>query len=304
VSDATRSAPRLAVVEHADKVKPAVRAELRAALTDAGIDASWHRVPKARKARKAAQLALQDGADVLVVCGGDGTVRAASQAIVGTEAAMAVVPAGTANLFASGLGLPTAPRDVVELITSGARYAIDSAVCNDLTFNVMAGAGFDAAMIEAADAGKERLGFLSYVRAGVSSARHRTAFEVDVRVDDTPFFSGLATCVLVANLGRLKAGIHAFPDASATDGRLDIAVITAEGWRDWAALVVHLLRRRPHRSADAHITQGIDVDARFDAPHRFQLDGGGRGTASRLRFNVRPRALVLCARPRSAAADG
>jgi len=297
-----RPTPRLAVVEHAEKVKPAVRAELRTALTDAGIDAAWHRVAKARKATKAVERAREDGAEVVVVCGGDGTVRAASQALVGTDTAMAVVPAGTANLFATGLGLATAPRDVIDLVTSGARFAIDSGVCNDLTFNVMAGAGFDAAMIEAADAAKDRLGFLSYVRAGVSSARHRRAFEVEVRVDGTPFFEGPATCVLVANLGTLKGGVHAFPDASPTDGRLDVAVITAEGWRDWAALMVQTIRRRPHRSADAHITQGIEVDARLDAAHRFELDGGGKGSAKRLRFSVRPHALVLCARPRSSAA--
>lgn len=299
MSDATRPPPRIAVVEHATKVKAAVRTELRAALTAAGLDAAWHRIAKAKRATAAVRAAIDDGADVVVVCGGDGTVRAASQALVGTDTAMAVVPAGTANLFATGLGLPTSPTEVVDLVTSGARSTIDSAVCNDLTFNVMAGTGFDAAMIEAADASKDRLGVLAYVRAGVSNARSRTAFEVDVRVDGTKFFSGPATCILVGNLGRLKGGVHAFPDASPTDGRLDVAVVTAEGWRDWAALMVRTIRKRQHASPDAHLTQGTEIDARLDGKHRFELDGGGKGTAKRLQFAVRPMSLTLCARPRT-----
>ncbi len=292
----TRPTPRVAVVEHATKVKAAVRTELREALTAAGLDAAWHRVPKAKRATAAVRTAIEDGADVVVVCGGDGTVRAASQAIVGTDTAMAVIPAGTANLFATGLRLPASPTEVVDLVVSGARRTIDSAVCNDLTFNVMAGTGFDAAMIEAADQSKDRLGVLAYVRAGVSNARSRTAFDVDVRVDGTKFFSGPATCILVGNLGRLKGGVHAFPDASPTDGRLDVAVVTAEGWRDWAALMVRTIRKRQHTSPDAHLTQGTEIDARLDGKHRFELDGGSKGTAKRLCFAVRPMSLTLCAR--------
>ncbi len=299
MTDAVGTTRRLAVIEHATKVKASVRNDLRTALTDAGIDAAWHRIPKAKKATKATKAAIAEGAEVVVVCGGDGTVRAASQALVGSDAAMAVVPAGTANLFATGLGLPTAPADVVELITTGARMTIDTGTCNDLVFNVMAGAGFDAAMLEDADAGKERLGFASYVKAGVSNARNRRAFQVDVRVDGTQFFEGPATCVLVGNLGRLKGGVHAFPDASPTDGRLDVAVVTAEGWRAWAALMVRTVRRRQHTSPDAHLTQGTKIDARLDGPHRFELDGGGKGTAKRLQFEVHPLSLTICARPQS-----
>ena len=89
---ATRPPPRIAVVEHATKVKAAARTELRAALTAAGLDASWHRVAKAKRATAAVRSAIDDGADVVVVCGGDGTVRAAAQALVDTGVALAVVP--------------------------------------------------------------------------------------------------------------------------------------------------------------------------------------------------------------------
>ena len=62
---------------------------------------------------------------------------------MGTETALAVVPSGTANLFASGLELPTDIDEIVEMIARGDRRSIDTAVCNGMTFNVMAGSGFD-----------------------------------------------------------------------------------------------------------------------------------------------------------------
>ena len=292
-----RAPPKLTVVEHATKVSPEVRAGLRAAITAAGIDASWRKVAKARKATKAVETSLEDGAEVVVVCGGDGTVRAAAQALVDTGVAMAVVPAGTANLFATGLGLPTDPAEVIELVTSGQRRTLDTGVCNDLVFNVMAGAGFDVAMVEDADAAKERLGFLAYVRAGLTNALHRQPFDTRVRIDGTPFFEGPATCVLVGNLGTLKGGVKAFPDASPTDGQLDIAVVTAQGLREWAALMVRTARRRQRTSPDVHLSRGTKIDVRLDRAHRFELDGGGKGTAKRLRFKVRPSSLVVCAGP-------
>ena len=147
-------------------------------------------MPKASKAKDAVRKARKHGADVVVVCGGDGTVRAAAEALVGTGVALAVVPTGTANLFADGLSLPTAPTAVVSLVVDGQRRTIDSGVCNDMTFNVMAGTGLDAALIDGADAAKERLGMLSYVRAGLADARRREPFQAEVTIDNAPFYDG------------------------------------------------------------------------------------------------------------------
>ena len=286
---------QIAVIAHAEKLDPSARKELEDAFFLAGIEAAWTDVPKAKKARKATAQAVEAGADVVIACGGDGTVRAASEALVGTDTALAVLPAGTANLFANAFGLPTRPADLVALVTSGARRTIDSGVCNDRSFNVMAGAGFDARMIDEADEHKERFGMLAYVRAGLHHARGGDRFDARVTVDGVPFFAGPATCVLVANIGTLKAGVTAFPDASPTDGRLDVGVVTAAGLRQWAAVLAKTLRRRGDESPHTTVGQGTSIEVRLDAKHRFELDGGCKGTTKKLSFSVRPGALRLCA---------
>jgi diacylglycerol kinase (ATP) len=286
---------RIAVVAHQRKLQPADRRALEDALFMHGLDAAWTDVAKAKMAKKAAKAAVAEGAEVVIACGGDGTVRAASEALVGTDAALAVLPAGTANLFAGGFDLPSKPEDLVGLIVAGSTRTIDSGICNDRTFNVMAGAGFDARMIDDADDGKERFGMLAYVRAGLHHARCGDRFDAQVTVDGEPFFAGPAACVLVANIGTLKAGVAAFPAASPTDGRLDVGVVTAAGLRQWAAVLAKTVRRKGDESPHTTIRQGTAIEVRLDGKHRYELDGGCKGTTKKLSFSVRPGALRLCA---------
>ena len=285
----------LAVVVHERKLAGPVKKSLRRALVEAGLDdAPWTFVPKAAKTTAAARKALERGAETVLVCGGDGTVRAGAEALAGTDATLAVLPIGTANLFANALDLPEDPGDVVAAITGGRRRTIDTGVCNDMTFSVMAGTGFDAAMLDDADAGKDRLGMFSYVRAGLRNARDREPMTMKVDVDGERFFEGGATCVLVGNLGTLKGGLEAFPDASPTDGRLDLAVVTAAGIKEWAGVLWSAVRHQQHLSGHAHLTQAATICVKLDGKHRVELDGGTKGTSKRLDFSVRPRSLHIC----------
>jgi YegS/Rv2252/BmrU family lipid kinase len=288
--------PKVAVVTHEAKVRGKTRKALQEALVDAGLDdASWHTVSKARKAEKAAREAVEAGAEVVLVGGGDGTVRAGAAGVVGTDAALAVLPAGTANLFAGALDLPTSAPDVIATITSGTRRILDTGLCNGQTFTVMAGTGFDAAMVGDADATKDRLGFLSYVNAGVRNARTLQPVGTCVELDGEQFFAGGATCVLVGNLGTLKGGLVAFPDASPTDGLLDVAVVTASGLTEWAAVLWSAVRRSQHRSGHAHVGQAREITVHLDGKQRLQLDGGAKGTTKKLQVSVCPHSLRLCA---------
>ena len=138
---------------------------------------------------------------------------------------------------------------------------------------------------------------LAYVRAGLRHARGGDRFDAQVTVDGEPFFAGPAACVLVGNIGTLKAGVAAFPDASPTDGRLDVGVVTAAGLRQWAGV---LAKTRAPQAAD-------DVAARHRRPGHARSrcastastasssTAAARARRSSLSFSVRPGALRLCA---------
>ncbi len=286
----------VAVIANNQKLTKKDARALRRSLAAAGMgDVSWLEVNKGSDSKQAAAKAVKHGAQTIVVCGGDGSVRSAAEALVDTSACLAVVPSGTANLFATGLHLPTDIQDVVDLISSGDRRSIDSAVCNGRTFNVMAGSGFDVGMLAQAEDDKERLGTLAYVRAGVSQVRHRKLFAAKVTIDDEVFFDGEASCVLVGKVGSLKGGLETFPGATPTDGLLHVAVVTAAGMREWAGLMVSAVFRRQQSSNHAEIGSGTSISVSFDRKRRFELDGGVKGRSKKLEFEVNPRSLILCA---------
>ena len=294
----------VAVVTNTEKMPRKESRRLRRALADAGFSkVEYLEVSRGSDTKAAAAKAVRKhGADTVVVCGGDGSVRAAAEALVGTQSVLAVVPCGTANLFASGLDLPTDIDDIVQLVASGQRRTIDTVDCNGHTFCVMAGVGFDVSMLDGAEDGKERMGTLAYVTSGVRAARRRTLFETTVSLDGEALYEGRASCLLVGNGGRLKAGLEAFPGATPTDGMLHLAIVTAAGLREWGGLLASAIARKPEWSRNAHLAQGRKVVVEFDKKQRFELDGGVKTTTKRLEFRIRPRSLHVAAPLEAAAA--
>ena len=116
--------------------------ELRTTLERAGVtDPLWTEVPKSKYAPERVEKALADGAETIFVWGGDGMVQRAVDAMAGTDARLAILPAGTANLFASNLGIPDDIGEAVEVGLSGRERRLDLGKMNGEHFAVMAGRG-------------------------------------------------------------------------------------------------------------------------------------------------------------------
>jgi diacylglycerol kinase family enzyme len=133
------------------------------------------------------------------------------------------------------------------------------------------------------------------VGAAVRETRKRKMFDAEVTIDDEKFYDGPASCVLIGNTGSLKGGVEAFPDASPTDGRLHVAVVTATGMREWAHLMLTAVLRKQQLSGSAEIGEGTEIVVKFDGKRSFELDGGVKGKEKKLTFEIRPRSLVVCA---------
>ena len=175
-------------------------------IADEGFDEPiWHEVSKSRKARKRARRTVKDGADLVLVWGGDGMVQRCVDALAGSDAAVAVIPAGTANQLANNLGIPTDLSEAVRIAFHGSRRRLDLGKLNDEHFAVMAGAGFDAEMVSDADNGlKDRAGRLAYVLTGLRHVRDEPV-PTKIRVDGRKWFDGPTTCVLFGNVGTIPA---------------------------------------------------------------------------------------------------
>jgi len=285
----------VAVVAHREKSLGGGLGELRAALADAGHpDPVWYEVDKSRKAPKKARKAMRQGARLVFVWGGDGMVQRTLDALAGSGVAVAILPAGTANLLATNLGIPRDLAAAVRIGLHGARRTLDLGRVNGEHFAVMAGAGFDGAMMRDAGRGlKDRLGSLAYVWTAV---RHvgDSARRVRIRVDGDTWFTGDASCVLFGNVGTATGGLRLFDDARPDDGWLDVGVATAQGAVQWARTLGQVATGRSERSPFVRTTRARKVDVRFGSPTTYELDGGDRDPVSRLKVRLVPRAIEVC----------
>lgn len=285
----------VAVVAHRKKTLGGGLDELRATLVSAGVERLlWYEVPKSRKAPKKARKALGKGADLIFVWGGDGMVQRCADTLAGSDAAMAILPAGTANLFATNLGIPTDLAEAVRIGLHGRRRRLDLGRLNGEHFAVMAGAGFDGDLIREADRKlKGRLGRVAYVWTGLRHVRGDLV-RTRIRVDGADWFDGEASCVLFGNVGTITGGVPAFDDARPDNGALEVGVSTASGAVDWARTLGRMATGRSEDSPFVRITRGRKVTVRFGTAKTYELDGGARTRTKRLKVKVVPGALTVC----------
>jgi YegS/Rv2252/BmrU family lipid kinase len=285
----------VAVVAHRKKQLGGGLPELRRVLADAGIlDPLWFEVPKSKKAPAAVERALEAGADLVFVWGGDGMVQRSVDTLAGTGVPVAIIPAGTANLLASNLEIPQDIAAAVDIGLHGARRPLDLGRINGEHFAVMAGAGFDALMIRDADSGlKDKVGRVAYLTTGW---RHLGVEPVAMRIelDGERWFKGDATCVLLANVGTILGGVTAFEDAEPDDGWLEVGVVTASGALQWARVFARMSFGHAHKSPFVQTGRAKKVDIRLDRELPYELDGGDRPATKRLRAKVRNAAITVC----------
>jgi diacylglycerol kinase (ATP) len=286
---------KVAVVAHAGKTFGGGLLELRRELERQGVaDPIWHEVPKSRKAPAQVRRAVEEGAELLFVWGGDGMVQRSIDALDGAEVPVAIVPAGTANLFASNLEIPQDIEKAVAIGLSGPRRTLDVGRMNGERFAVMAGAGFDAQMIREADAGlKDRIGRVAYVWTGVNQLG-RKPFEASIKVDGSTWFEGKASSVLLGNVGELFAGVEAFDDARPDDGLLELGVVTADSVLDWARTIARTAVGASSASPFVQVTKARSAEIRFDRKVLYELDGGDRKKVKKLDVEVEPAAITVC----------
>ena len=283
------------VIAHSAKTLGGGLVELRKTLATHGVtDPMWYEVPKSRLAPDRARKMLKKGADLIFVWGGDGTVQRVIDAVAGAPVALAVLPAGTANLFATNLGIPKDLEEAVKIGLNGTRRQLDVGLMNGEHFAVMAGTGLDALMIRDADAGlKDTIGRFAYVWTGAKNVR-QSPVKIRVKVDGAVWFKGKASCLLVGNVGNVIGGISAFPDARPDDGRLNVGVVTASGALDWLRTLSRSAMGDVEASPFVVTTAGEVFDIQLGKSLPYELDGGVRKKTKRLKCKVEPGAITVC----------
>jgi YegS/Rv2252/BmrU family lipid kinase len=241
-------------------------------------DVTWWETTVEDTGYRMAHEAAVSGADVVLAIGGDGTIRAVCEELAGTGIPVGIVPAGTGNLLARNLSIPLYLRAAVDVAMHGQDRAIDMVrvsgdEMDDATFLVMAGMGFDAAIMEGVNEGfKAKVGWLAYVWSALKALMF-PAIRVEVSVDGGEFTRHRARTIVIGNVGSLQAGMPLIPDAAIDDGQLDVVLLYPRRFLSWIPIAARVLTK--DKRTDETITRmtGHEVVVRTPAPAPRQLDG-------------------------------
>lgn len=256
------------------------------------IEAEWVETTESDPGSGQGRRAVNDGAELVIAVGGDGTVRSVAEGMVGSGVPLAVIPAGTGNLLAGNLRLPDTVAEALDVALEGSPLTMDVGVVEGEIFTVMSGAGIDATIMEETSGeSKDRLGVLAYVVEGAKHIFDRP-FRASFTADNEESRHGSWATILVGNLGQLQGGIDLFPDSSPHDGLLDLVGLASEGAAGTIAAGVSAATE--DETSDRLVRRsGHVIKVEFESPTTYELDGDPRDEVTELVYEVRPSALVV-----------
>jgi YegS/Rv2252/BmrU family lipid kinase len=240
-----------------------------------------------------ARRAIERGCDVLVVCGGDGTVSTVGRALLGTDVALAVIPTGSGNGLARHFEIPLSPDKAAKALACGTVKAIDVGLVNGRLFLVTCSMAWDAALVRSFEKYRVR-GILPYVFAGVQELIGYRPQDVEVTLDGgMPFVVEKPLVFTVANLTQYGGGARIAPHAEPDDGKLELVVVRRQ---DAAAVVAQAARffdGTLDRIPEVMTRRFASMRVRRPKPSPVQMDGELVETGRDVEVTVRPMALKL-----------
>ncbi|GAA5484298.1 diacylglycerol/lipid kinase family protein [Haloferula sargassicola] len=253
-----------------------ILATIRRRLEESGLDFELRETEGEGDARR---WAAETDRELVLVAGGDGTVMEALSGIIENEREipLAQIPTGTANLLARALGVPTDVDDALELaLRSGVAVPMDVGhlVDHDRYFALMAGSGWDADLIKAADRDlKDKLGFFAYVITGVKSLFSLKRSRIRLTVDDRRLRFRAHT-VIAINVGEIQgSGIALGSNLSPHDGKLDLAIVSPNSIGGILKVLWRLLTRRYEGATELRYFSAEKIKVEADPPLNLEIDG-------------------------------
>jgi diacylglycerol kinase (ATP) len=237
--------------------------------------------------------AVEGGCDLIVAAGGDGTVSAVANGVVGSTARMGIIPLGTTNVLARELGIPLDLDEACALLAGPNRTTdIDVMRVGDKHYVTQIGIGVDALMIrDTPDEHKRWLGVAAYLWTAISRLIGFRLRRFSISADGR---HARPRClqVVLANCGTLGAsGLRWGPDVRVDDGRIDVCILRARTLLDYLSVGISVLLGRHREDPNIqYLTAERVVSVSTDRPLPVQGDGEVIGETP-IEVQVVPRAL-------------
>ncbi len=243
-------------------------------------------------ATQLAQQAVAKKIDIVVACGGDGTVNEVSEPLVHSKSALAIIPAGSGNGFAMHIGMGRDAQKAIHKINDSTQLCIDTCTVNGTYFLNLAGVGFDALVAYKAEHGGTKRGFGMYAQMVRKELLQYEAMQYQLQLDDE-VIAGKYRLIAIANAAMYGYNFNIAPGAKLTDGLLDIVLIKdapllrslLSSWR--------MLNKSIYKSALVEVKRCKEAKIKLDAPYYYHIDGESHTFDEMLHFKIVPQSLNI-----------
>lgn len=192
-----------------------------------------------------AKRAVEDGFEYVIAIGGDGTINEIAQALLHSSTTLGIIPKGSGNGLARALGLPMSEKKAIETLTSGESITIDCCLANGKPFFCTFGMGFDAE-VSAAFAEVPFRGFLSYAKTSIEKYINYKPSIYTIEIDgyhDNPIRTE-AFVIAAANANQYGNNAYIAPEASMTDGKMDLVILRPFKVKELAQVTMQLFNKK------------------------------------------------------------
>ncbi|SDM36487.1 diacylglycerol/lipid kinase family protein [Kriegella aquimaris] len=227
----------------------------------------WH-------ASQLTRESISEKANIIVACGGDGTINEVASCLIGSTIPLGIIPIGSGNGLASNLRIPKQLRKALEIIKNQWTVKIDVGKINDRHFFSNMGIGFDASVIKHYESSQKRT-LSGYVRACLISLRDMGQNQkLSVSINDLNHFVD-PFIILISNSNEMGYNLSLTPKASLQDGLLDVLIVSKIGRMKMLWLGVLIILRKVYwlKEAKSFQTKQLQLSRNDKNYFESQIDG-------------------------------
>lgn len=255
------------------------------------FDAQYRFSEKPGHAAELTQRAISDSYDVVVAVGGDGTINEVARTLVNTSVVLGIIPEGSGNGLAGYLEIPMVTKEAILLLNKFRVKRIDSGKLNDHYFFNMAGIGFDAVISDRFDKDSIR-GPFGYMKTVASEIGHYKAEDYEFVIDGKHYKED-AFMISLANSPQYGNNAYVSPNASVSDGLLDVCIVKPFPLFLLPKMLFHLFSRTTDKSGYVDIIRGREILIRREKEGYVHVDGQPIHLGKDLHSSILPSSLYI-----------
>ncbi len=245
----------------------------------------------AGQGRELAAKYASEGYDVVVACGGDGTMNEVASALIGTDTAFGLIPYGSGNGLARHLGISMTPAKALRQLNAGSVQMMDYGMVEGEPFFCTCGTGFDAHISHAFANAQER-GFFTYLRVVVREYFKYRSYKYKIQIGDSTF-SRRAFLVTFANASQYGNMAYIAPHASTKDGLMDVCILDTFPLYSIPRLAWQLFMKKIDQSRHVTIVQTRSATLVRPYEGEFHIDGEPVNMGAEIHVEIIPQRLKI-----------